>query len=227
SAREAGLTVAIPATGAGSYDSSDAKKDAEGPVMGALRACTAAVNARQARVRSGSIATLRPGQDPPIPSSTDPSSRDCAGSASAGLRVCSSHSAGGVYEAGVRRDRGGAGAGAAVLRSLEASPTRRQPGASDQGLQEGAQRGRGARGGEEAPAGTAIEEGGRSVLQHGWMSLRLQLVLLFTAVLAATLLVAAALGLRIAQRSVEDEIRKRTVELANATTLALRHAGNG
>ena len=58
------------------------------------------------------------------------------------------------------------------------------------------------------------------------MSLRLQLVLLFTAVLAATLLVASALGLRIAQRSVEDEIRKRTVELANATTLALRHAGN-
>jgi two-component system, NtrC family, sensor kinase len=58
------------------------------------------------------------------------------------------------------------------------------------------------------------------------MSLRLQLVLLFTAVLAATLLVASALGLRIAQRSVEDDIRKRTGELANATTFALKHAGN-
>jgi two-component system, NtrC family, sensor kinase len=58
------------------------------------------------------------------------------------------------------------------------------------------------------------------------MSLRLQLVLLFIAVLAATLLVASALGLRIAQRSVEDEIRKRTAELASATTLALKHAGN-
>src|SRR5213593_11952 len=57
------------------------------------------------------------------------------------------------------------------------------------------------------------------------MSLRLQLVLLFTAVLAATLLVASALGLRIGQRSVEDEIRKRTAELASATTLALKHAG--
>ncbi len=57
------------------------------------------------------------------------------------------------------------------------------------------------------------------------MSLRLQLVLLFTAVLAATLLVASALGLRIGQRSVEDEIRKRTVELASATTLALKHSG--
>ena len=58
------------------------------------------------------------------------------------------------------------------------------------------------------------------------MSLRLQLVLLFTAVLAATLLVASALGLRIGQRSVEDEIRKRTTELASATTLALKHAGS-
>ncbi|HEY4885249.1 MAG TPA: ATP-binding protein [Myxococcales bacterium] len=57
------------------------------------------------------------------------------------------------------------------------------------------------------------------------MSLRLQLVLLFTAVLAATLLVASALGLRIGQRSVEDEIRKRTEELASATSLALKHAG--
>jgi two-component system NtrC family sensor kinase len=57
------------------------------------------------------------------------------------------------------------------------------------------------------------------------VSLRLQLVLLFAAVLAATLLVAAALGLRIAQRSVEEEIRKRTVELASATTLALRGVG--
>jgi signal transduction histidine kinase len=57
------------------------------------------------------------------------------------------------------------------------------------------------------------------------MSLRLQLVLLFTAVLAATLLGATALGLRIGQRSVEDEIRKRTAELASATTLALKHAG--
>ncbi len=58
------------------------------------------------------------------------------------------------------------------------------------------------------------------------MSLRLQLVLLFTAVLAATFLVASALGLRIAQRSVEDEIRKRTAELASATTFALKHAGS-
>src|SRR5437763_11427520 len=58
------------------------------------------------------------------------------------------------------------------------------------------------------------------------MSLRLQLVALFTAVLAATLLVASALGLRIGQKSVEDEIRKRTAELASASTLALKHAGN-
>ena len=58
------------------------------------------------------------------------------------------------------------------------------------------------------------------------MSLRLQLVVLFTAVLAATLTVASALGLRIGQKSVEDEIRKRTEELASATTLALKHAGN-
>lgn len=57
------------------------------------------------------------------------------------------------------------------------------------------------------------------------MSLRLQLVLLFAAVLAATLLVAIALGLRIGQRSVEEEIRKRTGELASATTLALKRAG--
>src|SRR5258705_282894 len=57
------------------------------------------------------------------------------------------------------------------------------------------------------------------------MSLRLQLVALFTAVLAGTLLVAIVLGLRIGQRSVEDEIRKRTAELASATTLALKHAG--
>jgi signal transduction histidine kinase len=57
------------------------------------------------------------------------------------------------------------------------------------------------------------------------MSLRLQLVLLFTGVLAATLLVASVLGLRIGQRSVEEEIRKRTTELASATTLALKHAG--
>src|SRR2546425_11561181 len=58
------------------------------------------------------------------------------------------------------------------------------------------------------------------------MPWRLRMVLLFTAVLAATLLVASALGLRIAQRSVEEEIRKRTAELASATTLALKHAGN-
>ena len=57
------------------------------------------------------------------------------------------------------------------------------------------------------------------------MSLRLQLVALFTAVLAATLLVATALGLRIAQLSVETEIRKRTDELASATTVALKKAG--
>ena len=58
------------------------------------------------------------------------------------------------------------------------------------------------------------------------LSLRLQLVALFAAVLVATLLVAAGLGLRIAQRSVEEEIRKRTTELASATTLALKHAGS-
>jgi two-component system NtrC family sensor kinase len=57
------------------------------------------------------------------------------------------------------------------------------------------------------------------------VSLRLQLVLLFTAVLAATLLVASVLGLRIGQASVEEEIRKRTASLASATTLALKHAG--
>lgn len=57
------------------------------------------------------------------------------------------------------------------------------------------------------------------------MSLRLQLVLLFAAVLAATLLVAIALGLRIGQRSVEEEIRKRTGELASATTLELKRLG--
>ncbi len=57
------------------------------------------------------------------------------------------------------------------------------------------------------------------------MSLRLQLVALFTAVLAATLLVASWLGLRIAQGSVETEIRNRTSELAIATTVALRRAG--
>src|SRR5256885_9367679 len=57
------------------------------------------------------------------------------------------------------------------------------------------------------------------------MSLRLQLVALFAAVLAATLLVAAALGLGIAQRSVEKEVRDRTVELAREATAALRRAG--
>src|SRR5437870_438910 len=57
------------------------------------------------------------------------------------------------------------------------------------------------------------------------MSLRLQLVALFTVVLAATLLVAAGFGLRIAQRSVETEVRDRTVELARAATAALRRAG--
>ena len=57
------------------------------------------------------------------------------------------------------------------------------------------------------------------------MSLRLQLVALFAAVLAATLLVAAGFGLRIAQRSVETEVRDRTVGLARAATAALRRAG--
>jgi two-component system NtrC family sensor kinase len=57
------------------------------------------------------------------------------------------------------------------------------------------------------------------------VSLRLQLVALFAAVLAATLLVAAGFGLRIAQRSVETEVRDRTVELARAATAALRRAG--
>jgi signal transduction histidine kinase len=58
------------------------------------------------------------------------------------------------------------------------------------------------------------------------MSLRLQLVLLFTAVLAGTVLAATAVGLRVGQRSVEEEIRKRTSELASATTLALKKAGS-
>jgi len=57
------------------------------------------------------------------------------------------------------------------------------------------------------------------------VSLRLQLVALFTVVLAATLLVAAGFGLRIAQRSVETEVRDRTIELARAATAALRRAG--
>src|SRR2546425_13346485 len=129
------------------------------------------------------------------------------------------------HAARFRRDPRGPGACAAVLRAVEASAAWRQPRSGHQGLQEGAQRGRGARGRKEASAG-AVERGHRSVLQHGWMSLRVQLVLLFTAVLAATLLVASALGLRIAQRSVEEEIRKRTAELASATTLAMKHAGN-
>jgi two-component system, NtrC family, sensor kinase len=57
------------------------------------------------------------------------------------------------------------------------------------------------------------------------LSLRLQLVALFAAVLAATLLVAAGLGLRIAQRSIETEVRDRTVELSREATTALRRAG--
>jgi two-component system, NtrC family, sensor kinase len=57
------------------------------------------------------------------------------------------------------------------------------------------------------------------------VSLRLQLVALFAAVLAATLLVATGFGLRIAQRSVETEVRDRTVGLARAATAALRRAG--
>ena len=57
------------------------------------------------------------------------------------------------------------------------------------------------------------------------MSLRLQLVALFAVILAATLLVAAGFGLRIAQRSVETEVRDRTIELARAATAALRRAG--
>src|SRR5207237_1443963 len=59
----------------------------------------------------------------------------------------------------------------------------------------------------------------------GLLSLKLQLVALFAAVLAATLLVAAGLGLRIAQRSVEKEVRDRTVELSREATAALRRAG--
>jgi signal transduction histidine kinase len=62
-------------------------------------------------------------------------------------------------------------------------------------------------------------------LRRRRVSLRLQLVALFAAVLAATLLVAAGLGLRIAQRSIEGEVRDRTVELARAATAALRRAG--
>jgi signal transduction histidine kinase len=57
------------------------------------------------------------------------------------------------------------------------------------------------------------------------VSLRLQIVALFTAVLAATLIVGATLGLRIAQRSVESEVRDRTLALASATaTNELRRA---
>src|SRR5258708_27969205 len=58
------------------------------------------------------------------------------------------------------------------------------------------------------------------------MSVRLQLVIPFTAVLAGTLLAGTAVGLRVGQRSVEEEIRKRTSELASATTLALKKAGS-
>ena len=54
------------------------------------------------------------------------------------------------------------------------------------------------------------------------MSLRLQIVALFTAVLAATFIVAAALGLGIAQRSIESEVRDRTMKLASATASELR-----
>jgi len=57
------------------------------------------------------------------------------------------------------------------------------------------------------------------------MSLRLQLVALFAVVLAAILLVSTWFGLRIAQRSVETEVRDRTVGLARAATAALRRAG--
>src|SRR5256885_5520281 len=57
------------------------------------------------------------------------------------------------------------------------------------------------------------------------MSLRLQLVALFAAVLQAALLVAAGLARRIAQRSVEKEVRDRTVELAREAPAALRRAG--
>jgi signal transduction histidine kinase len=53
------------------------------------------------------------------------------------------------------------------------------------------------------------------------VSLRLQIVALFTAVLATTLLVASGLGLRIAQRSIEAEVKDRTLALAQATARAL------
>ena len=58
------------------------------------------------------------------------------------------------------------------------------------------------------------------------MSLRLQLLLLFTAVLAGTLAVAAILGLQAAERSVEAEIRSRTTEVAVATAASLRRLGD-
>src|SRR5437868_7230389 len=111
------------------------------------------------------------------------------------------------HAARFRRDPRGPGAGAAVLRAVETSAARRQPGTGHQGLQEGPQRGGGARGGKEASS-RPVERRGRSVLQHRWMSLRLQLVPLFTAVLAATLPVASPLGPRIGQRAGEAEIRK-------------------
>jgi signal transduction histidine kinase len=54
------------------------------------------------------------------------------------------------------------------------------------------------------------------------VSLRLQLLLLFTAVLAGTLAVTSFLGLSAAERSVEAEIRNRTTEVATATAGSLR-----
>ncbi len=58
------------------------------------------------------------------------------------------------------------------------------------------------------------------------MSLRLKLVALFAAVLAATMGVAAVLGGRIAEASIETEIRERTLETARALVADLGRAAS-
>ena len=58
------------------------------------------------------------------------------------------------------------------------------------------------------------------------MSLRVKLIALFTAVLAATMGVAAWLGGRIAQASIETEIRERTLETGHAFVADLGRAAS-
>ena len=48
------------------------------------------------------------------------------------------------------------------------------------------------------------------------MSLRLQLTLLFGAILVVTMAVAAALGAKTARRAVEEVVQERTVEVARS-----------